>query len=113
MSGSISKIKDALLSASNEATDSPYWLVIDPRPAQELCQSAVITEEIPETDFITSTIAMSCIEGPFFSRKDAEDYLAARNYNYSSDAIVWCASGYWSQKYKNFCKEVFSEKGEK
>lgn len=34
------------------------------------------------------------------------NYEQARRYNYSENAVVWCASGYQSQKYKNLHKSL-------
>lgn len=80
------KIIEAIQSGSNESTSSPYWLIIDPHQMFSLDVRDVA----------------SMITGPFFSRKDAQNHLEGRNYNYSDNAKVYCHSGYWSHKYHEF-----------
>ena len=99
------EIKETLIKADNEGTDSPYWMVIDVKPMMDIIEGAIENKEPPSKDYIISSLAMSCIVAPFFSRADAENYLKARSYDYSSDAIVWCSSGYRSQKYRKFYRE--------
>ena len=69
---------------NNEGTDSPWWMIID-NGAHAIA---------------------SMIDGPFFSRKEAQEYLDSRRYAYSENAIVYCASGYRSQKYKKACRRA-------
>lgn len=83
------KIIETLKNADNESTACPYWLIIDPKQNMSCDPHAV---------------AMN-IEGPFFSREDAEEYLQRRRYNYSKKAVVYCASGYFSDKYRKLCKD--------
>lgn len=80
-----SEIENTLKAADNEGTDSPYWLIIDPKGRN-------IKTRVDDI--------ANCITGPFFSRDDAEAHLKARRYNFSERAGVWCFSGYWSHKYK-------------
>jgi hypothetical protein len=75
---------------NNEATRAPYWLIIDPKQVLKLDIHRIA----------------SMITGPFFSRKDAEDFLNNSRYNFSKNAKVYCCSGCYSQKYCNLCKEL-------
>ena len=84
------EIIDTLKSADNEATESPYWLILDP-PQNMRCN--------------INEMAVG-ISGPFFCREDAEDFLAATRYNFSSRARVYCCSGYHSAKYKRLCRSL-------
>ncbi len=89
----INEIVETLKNADNEGTESPYWLVIDPKMG-----GGNIKTRPDQIAF--------CIDGPFFSREDAENYLKSRRYAYSDKAIVWCHSGYWSKKYKDFYRAL-------
>ena len=79
-----------LSEADNEATESPFWLILDPRQMFR-CNVHELA---------------SMITGPFFCREDAEKHLKARSYAFSKHAKVYCHSGYWSQKYKNLCRKL-------
>lgn len=67
----------------NEATRAPWWVIIDPRGRPS-----------------TAGEIMSTIEGPFFSREDAEGYLTAARYNFGNRPEVWCLSGHAEGKYE-------------
>jgi len=84
------EIAETLRKADNEATRAPYWLILDPKQNMSLDHHWM----------------GSMITGPFFCRKDAEDFLAATRYNFSKRAVVYCLSGYQSRKYDNFVKEI-------
>jgi len=79
------------VSEENEGTDSPWWLIVDPKQMMR-----------PEAH----TVAMSMITGPFFSREEAEDHLRSRRHAFSRRAVVWCHSGYWSRQYKEKYREA-------
>ena len=86
----ITDITETLASANCEATESPYWIIIDPRQMFSLdCHQVA-----------------SMITGVFFSREDAEMHLKQRRHAFSKHAVVYCHSGYWSNKYKNLCREL-------
>jgi len=85
-----SDILETLQNADNEATEAPYWLIIDPDQMMS-----------PKIDRVASMIT-----GPFFSRADADDQLAHRRYDYSAKAGVWCFSGYYSDKYTILCRSL-------
>lgn len=102
---SIDEIINTLKNSDNEGTDSPWWMVIDPGQIQGMLEGVAEHNEVPDSDHISNAIAFS-VEGPFFSRLDAETYLKNRRYAYSDGAIVWCGSGYRSQKYKSFMREI-------
>ena len=78
---------------NNEGTDSPWWIIIDPKQ-----------------NFHTSSEGLYniayMITGPFFSRKKAQAHLTARRYAFSKNAKVYCHSGYWSNEYKNACRDA-------
>lgn len=88
----LDEVCETLRNTDNEGTESPYWLVIDPGRTRNMKT--------------TITQITCCVDGPFFSRKDAEEYLEARRYDYSNRAGVWCASGHHSRKYKALCREL-------
>lgn len=67
-----------------EGTSYPWWFICDPRQNMRL----------------DLAVAAINIVGPFFSRAEAENELAATSYNYSHRAQVWCGSGYRSRSYK-------------
>jgi hypothetical protein len=105
------EIIETLSSADNEGTESPWWILIDPSQIKGMIQGAAEHGNNYSEERISSAIAFS-VEGPFFSREDAEGYLKSRRYAYSEDAVVWCCSGYRSQKYKNFYRTLEKEKDE-
>ena len=86
----INEIKNTLSAADNEATESPYWLILDPSQNMR-CDVHELASQIT---------------GPFFSREDAESFLAATRYNFSERAKVYCMSGYHSFKYKKFYRSL-------
>lgn len=96
------------ISDKNEATESPWWFLIDPRSIKDMLAGAIENNEIPSDASIYSTVAMGTIEGPFFSRKEAEEYLNSRSYDYSKETIVWCGSGYRSHQYKTACRKAMN-----
>lgn len=73
-----------------EGTESPYWLILDPKQNMS-CDIHNLASQIT---------------GPFFSRKDAEGHLTSRRYAFSKRAKVYCHSGYWSLKYKMLCRKL-------
>ena len=84
-------IMQTLRHADNEITDSPYWLIIDPSQMMK-----------PDVGWVAHMI-----EGPFFSREDAEHHMKEeRPHAFSDHARVYCCSGYRSTKYKEFCKAI-------
>ena len=90
MENEIKEIIDTLKSADNEATDSPYWIIIDPH---QMFRCDVFE-------------VASMITGPFFSRPDAQSFLDRTKYNFSKHARVFCHSGYHSIKYKSFYRSI-------
>lgn len=86
----LTEIVETLSNADSEATESPYWLILDPRQMFR-CNVHELA---------------SMITGPFFCRKDAENFLKATRYNFSKHANVYCLSGYYSQKYKDLCRQL-------
>ena len=79
------------VSDENEATESPWWIIIDPRQMMK-----------PDCFHVANMIT-----GPFFSRKEAEDHLKYRRHAFSKRAVVYCHSGYNSgQYYSKFNRKV-------
>lgn len=83
------------VSEKNESTDSPYWLIIDPKQSMKADFQAIA----------------SMITGPFFSREDGERHLRERRYAFTDRAVVYCLSGYWSSQYKEALKSKVSKPG--
>lgn len=72
------------VSTKVESTDSPWWVIVDPKKRAR------------------GIIGLAAqITGPFFSRSEAEDHLANRRYEFSKNAIVYCKSGCWTSEYKD------------
>lgn len=78
------------VSPANEGTDSPWWVIIDPRQMMSPDAGSV-------GDMVT---------GPFFSREDAQEHLEARSHAFTSRAVVYCMTGYWSGQYKRKWREA-------
>ncbi len=55
----------------NECTSYPFWAIVSPLRSGRY----------------------EMLDGVWFNRKDAEDFLKAYAYNYSKDAQVFCFSG--------------------
>jgi predicted metalloprotease len=83
-------IIETLKSADNEATSSPYWLILDPRQNMS-CDLYNLASQI---------------SGPFFCREDAKRYMENRPHHYSKNARVFCHSGHFSRKYEELCRKV-------
>lgn len=81
------------VSEENEGTDSPWWVIIDPHQNFHTNERGI------------HNIA-SMITGPFFSRESAEKHIELRRYNFSDNVIVYCLSGYWSNKYKQALRKA-------
>jgi hypothetical protein len=77
----------------NEGAKSPYWLILDP------CQNM-------RCDVYNLA---SQITGPFFSREDAKTHLKNRRYAFSERAVVFCLSGHWSSKYRDYYRSIEEE----
>ena len=84
----IEEISKELKKQDPEGTAYPYWIIIDPRQNMD-CN-------------IHATASM--ISGIFFSRKEAQEYLDAKHYNFTDRAKVYCHSGHFSGKWR----ELFS-----
>ena len=75
----------------NEATASPWWVILDPKG------SGV---------GISGTKIGPMIDGPYFSREDAEAYLEAKRYNYGKNPVVYCLSGHTSRKFVGLLRGI-------
>lgn len=71
-----------------EATEYPWWAIIDPRKVRADVFSVA-----------------NAVTGPFFSRAAATEHLEARRYAFGPKAAVYCFSGYASNDWRDFCKE--------
>lgn len=78
-----------------EATDSPYWIVIDPSILNRRKKRKITFSEVA-----------CCIHGVFFSREEAEGWYLENAYNYSDEARIFCNSGWRSKKYKKLWEEA-------
>jgi hypothetical protein len=81
------------VSEQNEGTDAPFWLILDP-----------IQMMRPEHHWLAHMI-----DGPYFSRESAEEYLAAHRYNFGKHAAVYCMSGHCSPEYKQAIRKARRE----
>jgi hypothetical protein len=104
----MNEIIETLRKADNEGTESPWWMLIDPKNIYDTIAGVAEHGDTPDMSYVLNAIAFA-VEGPFFSREDAETYLKNRRYAYSDEAKVWCGSGYRSQKYKAFYRKLKSD----
>ena len=79
------------VSEENEGTSAPWWVIIDPR-------------QNFKTNYDGIYAIASMIEGPFFSREEAENTLKRTRYNYSKGAKVFCMSGCHTVQYASKVK---------
>jgi hypothetical protein len=86
----LQEIIETLKNTDNEGTAAPYWLIIDPKQMMKPSLCAVA----------------SMVTGPFFCRKDAENFLVAKKHNFTDRAKVFCHSGSGSFKYRKLCEEA-------
>ena len=84
------EITETLKESDNESTESPYWLILEPKQNMT-CDIYMLASQIT---------------GPFFSREDAQKHLTGRHYAFSGRAKVFCMSGYWSYKYKEYYRGI-------
>ena len=73
------------VSKENEDTDSPWWVIVDPKQMMS-----------PDPYYVM----MGMITGPFFSREEAAAVLKSHRHNFSSRAVVYCASGCDAPQYR-------------
>ena len=73
------------VSMDNEGTAEPWWVIVDPQQMMKPSHHQVM---------------INMITGPFFSREEAAEVLKARSHHYSNRAVVYCASGCYSNQYK-------------
>jgi len=88
----IQKIKDA--EVNNEATAYPIWFIFNPSQMMK-----------PDCYYLSSMI-----DGPFFSRASASEYLKNHRYNYGKHAVVFCASGVHSRDWTRFYDACINSK---
>lgn len=91
------------VSEKNEGTESPWWMLIDPGQLVQMFEGVAEHGEVPDARRVLDTVAFS-IQGPYFSREEAEDELRLRRYDYSASAKVWCSSGYHTTQYRMACR---------
>lgn len=78
------------VSEDNEITAEPWWVILDPRQNMRSDVNDLAHQ----------------ITGPFFSRKEAQDHLEARSYNFGPKAAVWCCSGCQTTEYRNAIRKA-------
>jgi len=76
-----------MVSEENENTAYPWWVIVDPR----------------QSSWCNPHDIWSMITGPFFSRKEAQDYLNDHQHRFTQRAVVSCCSGYASRQYVEAC----------
>ena len=86
----MNEIELTLQTANNEATNAPYWLILDPKQNMS-CDLFALANQIT---------------GPFFCREDATGFLLAKAHHFSKKAKVFCHSGHKSYKYYKLCKRL-------
>ena len=79
------------VSDKNEGTAEPWWVIVDPK-------------QMMKPDPYHVMIGM--ITGPFFSREEAQEYLDNHSHNYTRRAVVYCASGCYTNQYKKVYREA-------
>ena len=72
------------VSTVHESTSFPWWVILDPRQNMRRCYDSLGSQ----------------VTGPYFSRKEAEDFLHMTRYNFSPRAVVYCMSGTYARQYK-------------
>ena len=79
------------ISDKNEGTAAPWWVFVDPKQMMKPDPYAVM---------------VGMITGPYFSREEATAYFNAHRHNFSERAVVYCASGCYSNQYYTACKKA-------
>lgn len=79
------------VSDKNEGTAEPWWVIVDPK-------------QMMKPDCYTVMIGM--ITGPFFSREEAQRHLDGHRHNFTSRAVVYCASGCYTYEYRKAYREA-------
>jgi hypothetical protein len=74
------------ISDDNESTSYPWWVILRPVWATR--------------KRLSSADVSNAVEGPFFSREEAQVELDSRRYYYGKQAVVWCLSGCNSSQYR-------------
>lgn len=74
------------ISEENESTSYPWWVIIVPTWTTK--------------GIISDVDICHHIEGPFFSRQEAQTELGSRRHFYGKRAAVYCLSGYCSGQYR-------------
>ena len=81
MEKALEKLKN---NSDTESTAYPFWVIIEPRKT-----------------FGNIHEIAAMVTGVFFSRKDAQNYLEQKSYNFSKKARVYCHSGHQSEDWKS------------
>lgn len=79
------------VSENNEGASAPWGMIIDPKQMMK-----------PDVH----KVAIEMITGPFFSREEAQQELNCRRHHYSDKAVVYCASGCYTQQYRKAYQEA-------
>ena len=78
------------VSDKNEGTSSPWWMILDPQQNMRCSPHSLAGQ----------------VTGPFFSREEATLVMNQKKHHYSDRAIVYCASGYYTNQYHTKCVEA-------
>lgn len=78
---------------NNEGTSAPWWMIVDPKQNMSTGRDACYN-------------IASMITGPFFSRREAQAHLDSRRYDFGANAVVYCHSGCWSDKYSDAIRKA-------
>jgi len=86
------------VSSNNEGTAEPWWVIVDPKQMMKPnCHHVMI----------------GMITGPFFSREEAKEVLENNPHHYSKKAVVYCASGCYTNQYKKAYREAEKREADK
>lgn len=75
------------ISDDNESTSYPWWVIL--RPVWSTRKR------------LSSSDVSNAVDGPFFSREEAQFELDSRRHYYGKQAIVWCLSGCYTRQYRH------------
>ena len=84
------------ISEENDSTSYPWWVILFPVWATR--------------KRLSSADVSNAVEGPFFSREEAQKELNSRRHYYGKQAVVWCLSGCNTIKYRRAIDEAEKER---
>lgn len=84
-------------SPNNESTEAPCWFVIDPG------------KHLSYSDYRNVNLLADLVQGPFFSRDEAEKFLCGNKHNLSGKAVVYCKATPYGSYYNKAWRSIFYE----